>query len=127
MRDDVVAVYLTFPDEAVAERIARLLVAQRLTACVNLLPAARSVYRWEGEVRMEPEVVGIAKTSTDRVAALAEAVRSAHPFDLPCVVAYPAVGGLAPYLAWVVEETRPEPPAAAARSGSLPGDGEAPS
>lgn len=124
MRDDVVAVYLTFPDEAVAERVARLLVAQRLAACVNLLPAARSVYRWEAEVRMEPEVVGIAKTGADRVAALVEAVRSAHPFDLPCVVAYPAVGGLAPYLSWVVEETRPEPQRAAARSGSSAGDSE---
>lgn len=107
MRDDVVAVYLTFPDEASAERVARQLVEQRLAACVNLLPAARSVYRWEGEVRMEPEVVGIAKTSADRVAALGEAVRAAHPFDVPCVVAYPALTGLAPYLAWVSAETRP--------------------
>ncbi len=113
----MVAVYLTFPDEASAERVARVLVEARHAACVNVLPGARSVYRWDGDVHVEAEVVAIAKTTEGRVAALADAVRVEHPFDVPCVVAYPAVGGLESYLEWVRDETRrdearPDAPAA---------------
>jgi len=122
MRAHVVAVYLTFPDEASAERVARVLVEARLAACVNVVPGARSVYRWAGDVHVEPEVVAIAKTTSDRVAALAEAVRAAHPFDLPCVVAYPALGGLEPYLDWVRDETRPDETQPDASRPDAPGD-----
>jgi periplasmic divalent cation tolerance protein len=122
MGERVVAVYLTFPDEASAERVARVLVEARLAACVNVLPGARSVYRWEGDVLVEPEVVAIAKTTADRVAALAEAVRAAHPFDLPCVVAYPAVAGLEAYLDWVRDETRPDETRSDASAAAGPGD-----
>ena len=100
----VLAAYLTFPDAESAESIAKTLVERRLVACVNLLPAATSVYRWEGEVVTENEVIGWAKTTRDRLPALVEAVRELHPYDLPCVVAYQAVGGLAEYLGWVESE-----------------------
>lgn len=105
MQHDVIAVYLTFPDEACAERIARLLVESRLAACVNVFPGARSIFRWDGAVTTEVEVVALAKTSTARLEALTEAVREAHPYQVPCVVAYPALGGEPNYLKWVREET----------------------
>lgn len=108
MSDDVLAVYLTFPDEASAEQLARLLVERRLAACVNLLPGARSFYRWEGTVHADVEVLAVAKTRSGRLGALVAAVREEHPFDLPCVVAYPASGGDAAYLDWVRAETRAE-------------------
>jgi periplasmic divalent cation tolerance protein len=108
MDDDVLAVYLTFPDEATAERLATMLIEQRLAACVNLLPGARSYYRWQGAVTAEVEVVAVAKTRAGRLAALVEAIRAAHPYELPCVVAYPASGGLTGYLDWVRSETRPD-------------------
>jgi len=103
----VTAVYLTFPNETVAIDIAEALVARRLAACVNVLPGATSVYRWEGTVTRDREVVAVAKTTEDRLDALVAAVAEAHPYELPCVVAYPSVGGLAAYLSWVVDETRP--------------------
>lgn len=102
---NVLAVYLTFPDQETAERIAGELVEQRLVACVNLLPAGTSFYRWEGELVREAEVVGWAKSTRARLPEVEEAVRRLHPYDVPCVVAYPAAGGLAEYLGWVEEET----------------------
>ncbi len=110
MDDDVLAVYLTFPDEASAERVARALVERRLAACVNVVPGARSVYRWEGAVQADPEVLAVAKTRATRLAALTAAVQALHPYEVPCVVAYPALGGLEGYLDWVRSETsEPEP------------------
>ncbi len=108
MPNDVLAVYLTFPDEASAEHLARLLVERRLAACVNVVPGARSFYRWKGAVHADVEVLAVAKTRSGRLDALVAAVREEHPFDLPCVVAYPATGGDADYLDWVRAETRPE-------------------
>jgi periplasmic divalent cation tolerance protein len=102
----VTAVYLTFPNETVALEIAELLVDRRLAACVNVLPGATSIYRWEGTTVREREVVAIAKTTRDRLDALVAAVAEAHPYELPCVVAYPSAGGLGAYLDWVVGETR---------------------
>ncbi len=106
--DDVVGVYLTFPDVATAEGIAEVLVAERLAACVNVLPPCTSVYRWEGRVVREPEVVAWAKTTRGRLNALTAAVEARHPYEVPCVVAYPAVGGSAAYLDWVRSETEAE-------------------
>lgn len=105
MSTGVVAVYLTFPDEASARSVARALVERRLAACVNVLPAGTSVYRWEGEVVVEPELVAWAKTTSEKLPALVAAVRELHPYDLPAAVAYPATGGLAEYLGWVADET----------------------
>jgi periplasmic divalent cation tolerance protein len=106
--DGVVGVYLTFPDVATAARVAEVLVAERLAACVNLLPPATSVYRWDGRVVREEEVVAWAKTTRGRLSALSSAVETHHPYDVPCVVAYPAVGGSAAYLDWVRDEVSAE-------------------
>lgn len=100
----VVAAYLTFPDAATAEALAAELVDARLAACVNVLPPAVSVYRWEGSVVREPEVVAVAKTTAGRLAAFVAMVEERHPYDVPCVVAYPAAGGSAAYLDWVRTE-----------------------
>jgi len=105
MSDSVLAVYLTFPDAASADATARALIDARLAACVNVLPTARSYYRWEGAVQVDEEVVAVAKTTRVRLAALIDLVLEAHPYDVPCVVAYPAQGGLDAYLDWVADET----------------------
>ena len=101
----VIAVYMTFPNEQVAGEVSRALVERRLAACVNVSAAGTSFYRWEGEVRTESEVLAWAKTSRERLPELVAAVEELHPYDVPAVVAYPATSGLAAYLGWVVEET----------------------
>ena len=101
---DVQVVLVTAPEE-VAGDLARTLVAERLAACVNIVPAVRSIYRWQGRLAEDSEVLLIAKTHCDRVAALSERVRELHPYDLPETLALPAVGGNPAYLGWVNAET----------------------
>jgi periplasmic divalent cation tolerance protein len=102
----VVVVLITAPEEETARRIARALVEERLAACVNLLPGVRSIYRWQGDVEEAAEVLLIAKTHAERVAALAARVQALHPYELPEVVTLPVTDGSEAYLRWVVAESR---------------------
>ncbi|WP_425604505.1 divalent-cation tolerance protein CutA [Novilysobacter erysipheiresistens] len=96
----------TCPDAASARTIADALVGERLAACVNRLPGLESTYRWEGRVEHADEVLLLIKTTTERLDALTARLQTLHPYELPELVAVEAAGGLAPYLAWVAEQTR---------------------
>lgn len=98
---DAVVVYVTAPDSDTAAGIARTLVQERLAACGNIVPGLRSIYRWQGEVHDDPEVLLILKTRAERVAELADRVVQLHPYDLPEVIALPVSAGLPAYLQWV--------------------------
>jgi periplasmic divalent cation tolerance protein len=99
--------FITAPDPACAEAIARALVEERLAACVNVLPGVRSIYRWEGAVQDEAETLLIVKTRAERAQALEARVRALHPYEVPEVLRVDAAGGSPPYLAWVLEESAP--------------------
>ena len=101
------AVLTTAPNAEVGGLIARTLIEERLAACVNVIPGVRSIYRWEGDIQDDPEVVLIIKTQADRCEALAARIKDLHPYDVPEVLVLPAVGGSAPYLAWIRTETNP--------------------
>lgn len=105
--DALHVVLITAPDAAEGSRLAHLLVGERLAACVNLVPGVQSVYRWEGAVQEDAEVLLIAKTEASRLDALIARLEAAHPYDVPEVLALPVAGGSAPYRAWVVEACRP--------------------
>jgi periplasmic divalent cation tolerance protein len=79
---------------------------QRPAACVQQLPM-RSTYRWQGELRAELEVLLLIKTADDRVDAVVAHLEQHHPYDVPEVVVVRDAAASAPYLAWLVEETRP--------------------
>ena len=98
--------YCSCPDPATAERIANTLVAERLAACVNMLPGVRSVYRWRDAVEHADEVLLLIKTADDRLGALTARVASLHPAELPELIAVEVVGGLPAYLSWVTDQTR---------------------
>lgn len=100
-------VYMTAASEDEAIRLARMLVAERLAACVNILGQMRSVFRWEGEVRDDAEIAFVAKTTSDRLDQLVARVTEAHLYDCPCVVALPITGGHSDFLSWIGAETRP--------------------
>lgn len=88
-----------------ADALARLLVEQRLAACVNALPGVRSTYRWEGAICTDEEVTLLIKTRADRVQDVTDAIVANHPYDVPEVIALPILEGHAPYLNWVIDAT----------------------
>lgn len=99
-------VITNLPDRGAAERLADILIDGRLAACVNILAPCRSVYRWQGEVQHEEEFPLLIKTTRERYAALEQAIRAGHPYELPEIIAVPVERGLPAYLSWVAEETR---------------------
>lgn len=96
------------PDGATAQAIAHAVVGQRLAACVNVLPAVTSIYRWQGAMEQASEVTLLIKTTQARYAELEAAIKSAHPYEVPEIIASPIVAGLPAYLDWVAEETKKE-------------------
>ncbi len=99
-------VFTNLPDRASAERLAELLLEQRLAACVNILAPCRSVYRWKGAVQHDEEHPMLIKTSAERYGALEQALRQGHPYELPEIIAVPIEQGLPAYLDWVAAETK---------------------
>lgn len=91
----------TCPDRETAEGLAASLVADRLAACVSIIPGVTSVYRWKGEVHKDEEFILLIKTRTEVYDALEEAIRERHPYELPEIIAIPIEMGLQPYLSWI--------------------------
>ena len=96
------------PDVASAEALAAALVEARLAACVNLSTAVQSVYRWQGKIERASEVALTIKTTQRHYTALEAAIRAAHPYEVPEIIALPVVAGLPSYLQWIVAETSPD-------------------
>jgi periplasmic divalent cation tolerance protein len=103
---EICAVLTTVPDEGVAETLARTLVEECLAACVNVIPGMRSIYRWEGALQDDSEVLLLIKSQRKRSQALAARIKDLHPYELPEVLVLPVCGGSAAYLDWIVTETR---------------------
>jgi periplasmic divalent cation tolerance protein len=106
MNNDALIVLCTVPSEEVAVRLAHGLVEQALAACVNIVPGVRSVYRFEGKVEDERELLLVIKTRTERYEALERWLTEAHPYDVPEVIAAPVALGSPPYLRWIEDQTR---------------------
>ena len=93
----------TAGSEEEGARIAKSLLESKLCACVNLLPKIRSLYRWEGEVQDDAEVLLIIKTTQDKLQALSDHLAQIHSYDVPEVLAIPVDQGGASYLEWLAE------------------------
>ena len=104
---DAVVVLTTLASEEEAVPLVRALLERRLVACGTILPAARSLYRWEGNVADEREAVVLLKTERAHLAALEAAFGELHPYKVPELLALPVHHGLARYLDWIGAETRP--------------------
>ncbi len=102
---EALVVLTNLPDRASAERLADGLIEARVAACINILAPCRSVYRWKGEVQHDEEHPVLIKTAGERYPALEAAIRAAHPYELPEIIAVPVERGLPAYLDWVAEQT----------------------
>lgn len=104
--DEVRVCLCACPDLATARMLGRTLVDERLAACVQVLPGVESLYRWNGAVESAAEILLILKTTRARFDALQARLVALHPYEVPELVALPAVAGLPAYLHWVAESTR---------------------
>ena len=100
-------VLTNLPDRAAAERLADALIEKRVAACVNILAPCRSVYRWKGAVQHDEEYPMLIKTAAERYPDLEAAIRAAHPYELPEIIAVPIECGLPAYLEWLAAEAAP--------------------
>jgi periplasmic divalent cation tolerance protein len=97
----------TCPDAETASRLARALVEERLAACVNVIGAVASTYRWNDAVQVDDELLLVIKTTADRLEAMQARLTELHPYEVPELLAIEPAAGAAPYLAWLDRETRP--------------------
>ncbi|MCX7556396.1 divalent-cation tolerance protein CutA [Xanthomonadaceae bacterium JHOS43] len=94
------------PTREHAQTIARSLVEHHLAACVNLLPAVQSIYRWQGGIETAEETLLLIKTRAERLEELKVHVLMLHPYELPEIIAVTIDSGLDRYLQWIGDETR---------------------
>ena len=97
----VVSVYCIYASAEEAERIGRTVVGERLAACINILGACRSVYRWHGEIETADEVPAILKTTATQADALIARIAALHSYEVPCIAVWPIDKLLLSYADWV--------------------------
>ena len=102
---NVIVVFVTAANKAEAEKIARLLVEEKLAACVQILPEITSFYRWQEEVIEDKELLLLCKTTAENFVELEKTVRAHHSYEIPEIVAVPAAHCSESYLNWLRENT----------------------
>ena len=103
---DALLVFTTLPSPEKAAELARVLVSERLAACANLFPAVRSIYKWQGKLQDENEVLVLFKTRAEHLERLKLRILEVHPYEVPEVLAVPVESGYPPYLEWIAAETK---------------------
>lgn len=102
---DSLLVFSTFPTADKAREVGRLLVGERLAACVNVLPGATSIYVWQGEHQESEEALAMIKTRREHYEALEKRLCALHPYEVPEIVAVEISSGLPAYLQWIAART----------------------
>lgn len=105
MSTNLILTLCTLPDETSARKLAEDLVAGGLAACVTISPPVTSIYRWEGRIESGEERLLLIKTTRQTYPLLEAAIRSAHPYELPEIIAVSVEQGLDAYLTWVEQCT----------------------
>ncbi len=99
----------TCSDAAEAENISRRLVEKRLAGCVNIVPGARSIYRWRGAIEEASECLLVIKSRRELVDQLRSEIEKLHSYEIPEVLILAIADGSAGYLNWLEHELKPEP------------------
>lgn len=102
---EAIVILTNLPDQDSAQRLAKQLVAEKIAACVNIMAACVSTYRWQGTVESATEVPVLIKTRQCHYEAVERVIRACHPYAVPEIIALPIVAGLAEYLGWIATET----------------------
>jgi periplasmic divalent cation tolerance protein len=102
---DAMLVLTTLPNADAAGELAKSLVEEKLAACANIFPAVRSVYKWQGKIQDENEVLVLLKTRQEHFERLKSRILELHPYEVPEVLAIPVEQGYQAYLEWLARET----------------------
>jgi periplasmic divalent cation tolerance protein len=102
----VLVILVTTANQEEAVRIGKEMVNAKLAACANIIPGIQSIYRWDGKVVQEQEVLLILKSIKRRYRALEKAIKTMHSYEIPEIIALPVKEGLDRYIGWVSRETR---------------------
>ena len=100
-----VVVFVTAGSVEEGQNIARTLVEERVAACVNIVSPIESVYRWQGKVQDDREVLLIVKTAAEMLENLSRRVKQLHSYEVPEIIAIPIIQGSETYLNWLREST----------------------
>jgi len=106
MDPDFLLVLCTCPTREAASAIATALLEERLAACVNQLPGVKSLYRWEGHVEDDDELMLLIKTTTSQYPAVEAMIRSLHPYEVPEIIGIPLTIGSDAYFDWIRNSVR---------------------
>jgi periplasmic divalent cation tolerance protein len=101
----VLVILVTTANQEEAIRIGKEMVNTKLAACANIIPGIQSIYRWEGKVVQEQEVLLILKSIKPRYRALEKVIKAMHTYEIPEIIALPVEVGLDRYIGWVSRET----------------------
>jgi len=91
----------TCPDKETAEKIAHLLVNDKLAACVNILPGITSIYLWHEQIELTQEHLLLIKSNKGCYQAIEKTIKKHHPYELPEIIAVPIENGSPEYLHWI--------------------------
>jgi periplasmic divalent cation tolerance protein len=98
---DAIIIFSTCPDKNSAEKIAKELVENELAACVNMIEGLTSIYRWQGQICRDQELLLIIKTTSSKLNELETKIKALHPYQLPEIIALPINMGSKEYLNWL--------------------------
>lgn len=101
MSDTFHIVITTCPSSEAATILAKQLIEAKLAACVNIIPGVQSYYEWKGKLEIGTEYLLLIKSRCNLMDALQTTITSAHPYELPEIIAVPITAGSSPYLAWL--------------------------
>lgn len=102
----VLVILVTTVNQEEAVRIGKEMVNAKLAACANVIPGIQSIYRWNGKVVQEEEVLLILKSVKPRYRALEKAIKAMHTYEIPEIIALPVKEGFDRYIGWVGRETQ---------------------
>jgi periplasmic divalent cation tolerance protein len=105
MVQNQIVTFCTLPDKAAGEKIARVLVEERLAACVNLVPGLSSIYRWQGKIEKQEECLLIIKTAVP-FERLRARIKELHPYQAPEIISLPIKDGDSAYLKWLTDNSQ---------------------
>ncbi|MBN2088191.1 divalent-cation tolerance protein CutA [candidate division KSB1 bacterium] len=105
MTVDAITVFITTASIAEAEKIAAILLENRLIACANLIPGIHSIFRWEDKICRESEILLLLKTVMKNLDEIIQTVKANHSYQIPEIIALPIIAGSADYINWIKTET----------------------